>query len=90
MGLGRGKTRAALGIVLVYGVRDNLVVTYDSPGATFCNRPWSEFFKRTGIEPAEIWLPEDVSSHFTPTLSSVLHNVIVQRLVVLFAIVSYK
>ena len=62
VGLGRGKTKAELGIVVVYGVQDNLVVTYDSPGATFCNRPWAELFKRTGIEPAEIWLPEDVSS----------------------------
>lgn len=60
VGLGRGKTRANLGIVVVYGVRDNLVLTYDSPGATFCNQPWSELFQRTGIEPAELWLPEHV------------------------------
>ena len=60
VGLGRGKTRANLGIVVVYGVQDKLVLTYDSPGATFCNRPWSEFFERTGIEPAELWLPECV------------------------------
>ena len=61
MALGRGKTKAHLGIVVVYGVRDNLVMMYDSPGATFCNQPWTEFFQRTGIQPAEIWLPEDVS-----------------------------
>ena len=60
VGLGRGKTRANLGIVVVYGVQDNLVLKYDSPGATFCNQPWSEFFDRIGIEPAEIWLPEHV------------------------------
>ena len=59
--LGQGKTRVELGIVVVYGVRDNLLVAYGSPEATFCNRPWAEFFERTGIQPSEIWLPNTVS-----------------------------
>ena len=74
VGLGRGKTRANLGIVVVYGIKDNLVLCYDSPGATFCNRPWSEFFERTGIEPAELWLPEHVRVLRTCTQYSSQHT----------------
>ena len=29
----------------------------DEPIGTFCNQPWSAFFERTGISPAELWEP---------------------------------
>lgn len=35
-------------------------VPYTSDNATFCNRPWVNFFQQTGIQPAELWLPNTV------------------------------
>lgn len=55
--IGRGVTHASLSVVVVYGIYDNLMVPYTSDNATFCNRPWVNFFQQTGIQPAELWLP---------------------------------
>ena len=58
--LGRGRTRSQHGIVVVYGVRDDILTPVSSEGATFCNKPWVELFQRTGIAESDLWPPESV------------------------------
>ena len=35
-------------------------IPYTCDNATFCNKPWLNFFQHTGIQPAELWLPNTV------------------------------
>ncbi|CAI7999674.1 L-fucose kinase [Geodia barretti] len=44
-----------LDVGVVYGINDLLTASEGSEGATFCNRPWSEFFERTKIQSSELW-----------------------------------
>ena len=41
--------------------------TTDSDAATFCNRPWSEFFERTKIQLSELW-PTTVRMFSSPLI----------------------
>lgn len=66
--LGCGRTRSNHGIVVVYGVHDDIVAAVESPKATFCNKPWQQLFKRTGITEGDLWLPESVSKKPVLTL----------------------
>ena len=59
--LGHGRAKNHLGIVVVYGIHDNLAVPMGSPGATFCNQPWDQLFQWSGITADDLWLPGEVS-----------------------------
>eukprot|EP00731_Ephydatia_muelleri_P020635 Em0013g362a len=54
---GNGGKKTKQSILVFYGLHDNLLLDYNSAGATFCNAPWSKFFQRTGIQPSELWSP---------------------------------
>lgn len=46
----------SLYIVVIFICHFSVVqATEGSEGSTFCNRPWSEFFERTKIQPSELW-----------------------------------
>jgi hypothetical protein len=60
--LGGGRTRSDHGIVVVYGVHDDLIKLADAEGATFCNKPWKQLFQWTGITEADLWPANNVSS----------------------------
>ncbi len=40
---------------VVFGVKDQVKLSFDHPSATFTNRPWKALFERSGITPDEIW-----------------------------------
>ncbi len=58
--LGKGRMKTNHGIVVLYGIHDNLRVAFDSPDSTYCNEPWSTLFNRTGITETDLWLPQVV------------------------------
>ncbi|KAJ8417008.1 hypothetical protein AAFF_G00282350 [Aldrovandia affinis] len=44
-----------LTVFTVLGAQDDLEVGPDDPAATFLNHKWTDFYSRTGIQPAELW-----------------------------------
>lgn len=70
--LGCGRTKSKHGIVVVYGIHDNLLDSIESPNATFCNNPWSQLFQRTGITDRDLWPPGSVSAS-SATVTSVIY-----------------
>ena len=60
--LGGGRTRSNHGIVILYGIHDNLTAPADSASATFCNKPWKELFQRTGIAETDLWPLDSVGA----------------------------
>ena len=42
-------------LLVVFGSSDNLILNLTDPGASFLNKPWEEFFSRTGIKPDDLW-----------------------------------
>lgn len=60
--LGGGRTKSNHGIVVLYGVHDNLIKPADSADATFCNKPWTQLFQRTGIAETDLWPPDNVGN----------------------------
>ena len=45
-------------LLTVFGTSDNLILNLTDPGASFLNKPWEQFFSRTGIIPDDLW-PSD-------------------------------
>ena len=42
-------------LLMVFGTSDDLVLNVTNPGASFLNKPWEQFFSRTGIKPDDLW-----------------------------------
>lgn len=60
--LGADRAKSNHGIVILYGIHDNLVKPVDSLEATFCNKPWKQLFQKTGITEGDLWPPDTVST----------------------------
>ena len=45
----------------LFGTGDQLFLPHTDPCATYLNRPWTEFFRRKAVTPADIW-SADVSA----------------------------
>lgn len=61
--IGHGPMRTTYGIVMAYGIHDELNARCDL-GGTYCNKPWADLFQRTGIMDSDLWFPNMVCCCF--------------------------
>ncbi|EDV25942.1 uncharacterized protein TRIADDRAFT_55544 [Trichoplax adhaerens] len=65
-------------ITTVFGLDDNLMLSVDNQKSSFCNKPWSAFFERTGIDSSDLWqqhLPSSKRSLFNAKLYPVFNHI---------------
>ena len=42
-------------VLAAFGTDDNLILSLSEPRATYLNKPWEEFFSRTGVKSGDLW-----------------------------------
>ncbi|XP_026166649.1 L-fucose kinase [Mastacembelus armatus] len=62
-----------LHVFTVTGAQDELEVSSDDPSASFLNQTWSLFYRRTGVQPEDLWFRGEQRSLLQARLFPMLH-----------------